>query len=133
MTRTTTTKEINAKVECIIPILNVRNFSASIDYYVNVLGFRVEWDWGDPPDVGSVERDDFSIMLVEEGQGHPGTWIWMGVEDAEQYYEEYKLSGAKIREHPVNYPWAYEFRVEDLDGHVLRIGSGPKADEHHHH
>ena len=133
MSSTTIVKDTGAKVECIIPILNVKNLAASMDYYVNVLGFRVEWDWGDPPDVGSVERDNFSIMLVEAGQGHPGTWIWMGVEDAEQYYEEYKLSGAKIHEHPVNYPWAYEFRVEDLDGHVIRIGSGPKEDEHHHH
>ena len=133
MSSDTTVKGTDAKVECIIPILNVTNLAASRDYYVNVLGFRVEWDWGDPPDVGSVERDDFSIMLVEDGQGHPGTWVWMGVEDAEEFYEEYKISGAKIREHPVNYPWAYEFRVEDLDGHVIRIGSGPKEDEHHHH
>ena len=131
MSSTATMKDTGAKVECIIPILNVRNFSASIDYYVNVLGFRVEWDWGDPPDVGSVERDGFSIMLVEEGQGHPGTWIWMGVEEADQYYEEYKASGARIHEQPANYPWAYEFRVEDLDGHVLRIGSGRKEDEPH--
>lgn len=133
MSSTTAVKETDAKVECIIPILNVRNFSASIDYYVNVLGFRVEWDWGDPPDVGSVARDDCSIMLVEAGQGHAGTWLWMGVEDAEEYYEEYKASGAKIREHPINYPWAYEFRVEDLDGHVIRIGSAPKEDGPHDH
>ena len=129
----TTVKGTAAKVECIIPILNVRNFAASIDYYVNVLGFRLEWDWGDPPDVGSVERDDCSIMLVEAGQGHAGTWLWMGVEDAEEYYKEYKARGAKIREQPINYPWAYEFRVEDLDGHVIRIGSAPKEDEPHDH
>ena len=49
----------------------------------------------------------------------------MGVEDGDQYYEEYKASGAKIREHPVNYPWAYEFRVEDLDGprYTNRVGT----------
>lgn len=133
MSSATTAKGTDAKVECIIPILNVKNFSASIEYYVNVLGFRKEWDWGDPPDVGSVERDDCSIMLVEAEQGHPGTWLWMGVEDAEEYYKEYKASGAKIREHPINYPWAYEFRVEDLDGHVIRIGSGPKEDGSHNH
>lgn len=131
MPNATTAKGTDTKVECIIPILNVKSLAASMNYYVNVLGFRLEWDWGDPPDVGSVERDGFSIMLVEEGQGHPGTWIWMGVEDADQYYEEYKTNGARIHEHPVNYPWAYEFRVKDLDGHVLRIGSGRKEDEPH--
>ena len=35
--------------------------------------------------------------------------------------------GARIRDAPQNYPWAYEFSVEDPDGHVLRIGSEPKA------
>ncbi|RKU11614.1 bleomycin resistance family protein [Candidatus Poribacteria bacterium] len=133
MSSTTTVKGIDAKVECIIPILNVKSLAASMDYYVNVLGFRVEWDWGDPPDVGSVERDGYSIMLVEGEQGHAGTWLWMGVEDGDRYYEEYKASGARIHEHPVNYPWAYEFRVEDLDGHVIRIGSGPKDNESHDH
>ena len=133
MTSTTTADGTAPEVECIIPILNVKNLAASIDYYVNVLGFRVEWQWGDPPDVGSVARDNHSIMLVEAEQGHPGTWVWMGVEDGDQYYEEYKANGAKIREHPVNYPWAYEFRVEDLDGHVIRIGSAPKEDRTHEH
>ena len=131
MSSTTTAKETNTKLECIIPILNVKNFLASIDYYVNVLGFKKDWDWGDPPDFGCVSRDDYSIMLCEDGQGHPGTWLWMGVEDADEFYKEYRASGAIIRDEPVNYPWAYELRVEDLDGHVLRIGSGPKEDEPH--
>lgn len=30
---------------------------------------------------------------------------------------------------PTNYPWALGMQVEDLDGNVLRLGSGPKADE----
>ena len=85
----------------------------------------------DPPDFGGVSRDNYSIMLCEDGQGHPGTWLWMGVEDADEFYEEYKASGATIRDEPVNYPWAYEMRVEDLDGHVLRIGASPKEDEPH--
>ena len=71
MANTTAGKGADAKVECIIPILNVRNFSASIDYYVTVLGFRKEWDWGDPPDIGSVVRDNYSIMLCEPATESP--------------------------------------------------------------
>ena len=129
MSNGTTTKESDHKVEGITPILNVKNLAASIDYYVNVLGFTKDWDWGDPPDFGGVSRDGVSIMLCEGGQGHPGTWIWIGVEDAEAFYDEYKASGATIRETPTNRAWAYELKVEDLDGHVLRIGSAPKTDE----
>ena len=38
---------------------------------------------------------------------------------------------SKCQELPCEHSWAYEMRVEDLDGHVLRIGSGPKEDEPH--
>ena len=64
-------------------------------------------------------------MLCQGGQGQAGTWIMIGVEDVGELYEEYKASGAKIREVPTNYPWAYEMRVEDLDNHVLRFRSEP--------
>lgn len=43
-------------------------------------------------------------------------------------HEEYKTAGATIRHAPENYPWAYEMKVEDPDGHVLRFGSEPRTD-----
>lgn len=124
-----TTKRPETKFACIIPILNVENVAASIEYYVEVLGFKKDWEWGDPPGFGSVSRDKCYIMLCQSGQGQTGTWIWIGVEDVGELYEEYRASGAKIREVPTNYPWAYEMRVEDLDNHVLRFGSEPESDE----
>lgn len=129
MSNTNAAKETDGKVERIVPILNVKNLAASLDYYVNALGFTKDWDWGDPPNFAGVSRDDCSIMLCEGGQGHPGTWIWIGVGDAGALYKEYKACGAAIQETPTNYPWAYEFRIEDPDGHILRIGSSPRADK----
>jgi catechol 2,3-dioxygenase-like lactoylglutathione lyase family enzyme len=29
--------------ECVIPILRVRSLSASLDYYLDVLGFEIDW------------------------------------------------------------------------------------------
>ena len=60
--------------------------------------------------------------------GSAATWLWIGVEDVESLYEEYKASGARILRPPQNYPWAFEMHVEDPDGHVLRFGSEPRAD-----
>ena len=31
-------------------------------------------------------------------------------------------------EPPTNYSWAYEFKIQDPDGHVLRFGSEPLKD-----
>jgi Glyoxalase/Bleomycin resistance protein/Dioxygenase superfamily len=96
----------------------------SIRYYVDVLGFdKAEWS---NDDFTSVNRDRAGIYLCRGGQGRPGTWAWIGVEDVATLYEEYKASGAKIRHAPANYSWALEMKVEDPDGHVLRFGSEPK-------
>src|SRR5579863_10421077 len=113
-------------VECIIPILRVSNLAASIRFYVDVLGFKVNWGGEEESTFASVSRSGRAIMLSQGEQGHPGTWIWIGVEDIEPLFAEYCAKGVKIRERPTNYPWAYEMKIEDPDGHVLRFGSEPK-------
>jgi len=113
-------------VECIIPILRVNNLAASIRFYVDVLGFKVNWGGEDGSSFASVSRDGKSIMLSQGEQGHPGTWMWIGVEDIEPLFAEYSAKGAEILEKPTNYPWAYEMKIADPDGHVLRFGSEPQ-------
>jgi predicted enzyme related to lactoylglutathione lyase len=110
-----------AKVEGIEPILSVRDLAASVQYYVQALGFtQTSWAY---PTFTAVKRDGCQIFLCEGEQGRPGTWIWIGVDDADVLYEEYRRSGANVRHAPRNYPWALEFHVEDPDGHILRFGS----------
>ena len=109
------------------PILSVRDMAASLKYYVDVLGFK-NADWGGD-EFTHVSRDGAGIYLSQGEQGHPGTWVWVGVEDVAALFEEYKASGAKIRTPPQNYPWAYEMTVSDADGHVLRVGSEPRDDQ----
>lgn len=109
-----------------VPILSVVNLTASIDYYVNVLGFKMDWQYGG---TASVSRDKSGLMLCEGAQGSPGTWVWIGVTDAERLFDEYVARGTKIFMKPTNFSWAYEFRIEDPDGHVLRFGSDPKPDK----
>ena len=110
--------------ECTIPVLNVRKFAASMDYYINKLGFSKKWDWGDPPTFGCVTRGKVDIFLCEGGQGQPGTWMCIFIEDVDALHEEYQTSGAIIRQPPTNMPWGIrEMNVQDLDGHRFRMGS----------
>jgi catechol 2,3-dioxygenase-like lactoylglutathione lyase family enzyme len=108
------------------PIFRVRSVSASIEYYVDVLGYKVDWQVGG---FASVSRDRCKIFLSEGDQGNPGAWVWIGVEDADALFDEYQTKGAKVRHPPTNYSWAYEMQVEDLDGNILRLGSDPKSDQ----
>ncbi len=109
------------------PILSVKHMPASVQYYVEKLGF-LNADWGND-DFTAVTRDGACIYLCRGSQGKLGTWAWVGVEDVAVLYEEYSASGARIHHPPRNYPWALEIHVEDPDGHVLRFGSEPSTDQ----
>lgn len=112
--------------ERVIPILRVDDLVRSVDYYVRVLGFTL--DWQDPGVLASVSRDRCVLYLAEGDQGHPGSWVWIGVENVESLYVEYVTRGAAVRMPPSNYPWALEMHVQDPDGNVLRFGSEPRTD-----
>jgi len=109
--------------EATTPILRVQNVEASIHYYVDQLGFKLNWQ---TPYFASVSRGRCTIFLSQGDQGHTGSWTWIGVGDADALLEEYRRTGAKIRHLPTNYSWAYEMQVEDPDGNILRCGSESK-------
>ena len=108
------------------PILRVEDMARAVRYYVDVLGFE-QASWGDDH-FGCVSRGGASIYLARGEQGHTGSWVWIGVSDAEAVHAEIAARGARIRHGPTNYSWALEVRVEDPDGNVLRMGSDPKTD-----
>jgi len=114
------TREAPTEFEGVNPILRVGDLTASIEYYVQVLGFKLDWRHEDI--IASVSRGRCHIFLCEGDQGNPGSWVWIGVGDAGALFEEYKGRRARIRNPPANFPWAYEMQVEDLDGNVLRMG-----------
>ena len=58
--------------ENVSPILRVADVEASIKYYVEVLGFKVNWQ---VPGFASVGRGRCGIMLCENEQGNPGTSV----------------------------------------------------------
>ena len=111
-------------IENVTPILRVQDLEVSRHYYTEKLGFALDWDTGG---MISVSRDRKSIMLCERQQGQPGTWLWIGVDDADVLFAEFSAKGAHIRSPPQNFSWAYEFAIEDPDGHVLRFGAEPKS------
>ena len=123
------------------PILCVENAARSVEYYVGALGFHLGWAWSGveqrflpPGDVVGVEfalvgRGKVQIMISEKSQGAPGMWLHLDVDSAAQVdalCAEWSRNGAQILEVPVVRPWGtYEMRVQDPDGHVLRVSSPP--------
>lgn len=114
------------KFEGVTPILRVEDIARSVDYYVQKLGFEIDFQ---TPGFVSVRRDRCCLFLCEGDQGNPGSWVWVGVEDVDALFEQYRQAGVHVRNPPTNYAWAREMQVEDPDGNVLRLGSESKSDQ----
>ena len=116
------------------PILNVASVEASIEHYTSVLGFNKDWDWPaeeEDKTFASVSNGEVHVFLAENSQGARPVWIYYNVGDVDKLHEEYVAAGAVVSQEPGDRPWgAREMLVEDLDGHVLRIGGPPSAGEH---
>ena len=106
-----------------VPILYSSDVLKSLTYYVEILGFESSWDWGNPPTFGGVSKDSVEIFFCEKGQGNPGTWLSVMVDNVDEFYETIKARGAKILAAPESMEWGMrEMLVEDPDGHKIRFG-----------
>lgn len=109
------------KLNHVNPILNVSDLRASIDFYTRIVGFELYHIFGDPGDFAIVGRDGEQVYLCEQGQGSAGTWLAVFVAEPAALYEHLQAN-----EVTVLMPYdgsGREFRVEDPDGHVLRVFS----------
>jgi catechol 2,3-dioxygenase-like lactoylglutathione lyase family enzyme len=112
------------RIDNIKPILTVSDMNQSLAFYIDILGFK-KADWGDENFTG-INRDNTELYLCKNGQGFPGTWIMIGFEgDIFSLHQTLKSKGVKINLPPTNFYWAYEMRIEDPDGHILRFGTDP--------
>ena len=82
MSATEAPRETAVRFGGVCPVLPVRDLAASLGHYVRVLGFTIDWE--DGTGFASVSRGRCTIFLCEGEQGHPGTWIWIGVDDADR-------------------------------------------------
>jgi len=116
------------RIENITPVLYVQDMSRSLAFYVDILGFK-NAEWGDQ-NFTSVGRDNSGLYLCKGGQGNPRTWIWIGFDgDIFSFHQQLISKGVTIKLPPTNFSWAYEIRIEDPDGHVLRFGTEPNNQE----
>lgn len=112
------------EIGCARPIFTVEDLRASQRYYRDVLGFRLDWEDGDPADFGSVSRSELQLFMCQRCQGHPGGWIWAFAKDVDKLHDELAGKGAVIKMAPTNMPWGIrEMHVADPDGNTIRFGS----------
>ena len=113
------------------PIFATADVEASMAYYVDVLGFRSEWKWGEPPTIGSVAHGNVSVMLSLQpdlARRVAGHEHWFKGDDTDALYADHRARGAKIVDDIADRPWGVrEYVVEDPSGYRLRFASPPSG------
>jgi uncharacterized glyoxalase superfamily protein PhnB len=98
----------------------------SVEHYRDVLGFRVEFTYGEPAFYAGVERDNVAIHLqaASETKRQPGHGaINVFVTGVDALYQELKSRGARTMEEPADRPYGMrDFDIVDLDGNQLCFG-----------
>lgn len=106
-----------------IPVLSVADLKRSESYFRDTLGFRLEWEYGEPPDFASVSRGDARFFLCQRCPGKQ-SWTMVFTRDVDQLHHEIRGKGALVRRPPTDMPWNLrEMLVADRDGNVIRFGS----------
>ena len=82
------------EIECIIPILQVRDLNASIDYYTRALGFSIDWK---TQTLVSLSRDGRAIMVCAVA-GRRARYCGYGF-----YPTSYHVNVASQEDRPMNY------------------------------
>jgi catechol 2,3-dioxygenase-like lactoylglutathione lyase family enzyme len=104
----------------------VQDVLRSVEHYRDVLGFRVEFTYGEPTFYAGVERDSVAIHLqaASETKRQPGHGaINVFVTGVDALYQELKSRGARTTEEPADRPYGMrDFDIVDLDGNQLCFG-----------
>jgi catechol 2,3-dioxygenase-like lactoylglutathione lyase family enzyme len=124
------TVRTGAKLIAIAPQFLVCDLQAACDFYVDRLGFRLAFTYGDF--YAGVERDGIMIHLklsdtpdlsrqVKQREDHLDVYI--SVEDAAALYAEYQSRGVVFAQPLEVKPWGMrEFVVWDSSGYILHFG-----------
>lgn len=112
-----------------VPILFVRDVSASAAFYRDTLGFAIDFLHGAPPFYGSVSRGNACLHLrfvknptfAALAAGEVSLILATAeVNDVQALFEEFNTRGADIAQPPTKQNWGgTDFHVRDPDGNVI--------------
>ena len=125
----------------VIPVFLVDDVIETVEYYRDILGFEVDFVYGEPPVYGSVSRDDAILNFTmsdslgrrnsvsKAGVGN-GVDAYIVVSDVDDVYEELKQHGAKIVVEPESHDYGMrEFQIEDLNEYRLILAEEIELDD----
>jgi catechol 2,3-dioxygenase-like lactoylglutathione lyase family enzyme len=109
----------------VIPTLRITNCERSKAYYVQTLGFTVDWEHRFEPGFPvfmSISRDGMQIYLSQHsGDCQVGGLVHFVIPDVDAWFAEFRDRGALVVEAPNDDLGFRNMTVRDADGNQLRF------------
>ncbi len=125
-----TTEDVEAAVDRrlphVIPTLRITDYARSRAFYVDRLGFEVNWEHRFEPGLpvfAQITRDGMTLFLTEHrGDCPTGALVHVLVPDVDSWYAELRGRGAEIGQPPSqSLQGVRDMTVVDPDGNKLRF------------
>jgi uncharacterized glyoxalase superfamily protein PhnB len=110
-------------------VLMVTDVRQTLAWYRDVLGFHIDFEYGDPPTharVSSGDRDHASAARIRFEKGPASVnatsscYLYLHVgEGMDELCEELRARGVEISAAPTDRPWGRQFSIRDLNGYTL--------------
>jgi len=112
----------------VFPQLRMTNWVRTRAFYVDGLGFSVDWEHRFQPNLpvfAQITRDGLSLFLTEHaGDCQVGGAAYLVVDDVDELFREIAGRGITPAEPPGDTEWhAREMTVVDPDGNTLRFST----------
>ncbi|HET6279824.1 MAG TPA: glyoxalase superfamily protein [Polyangia bacterium] len=109
-----------------MPTLRITSYPKSRAFYVDGLGFSIDWEHRFEPHLPvfmQVSRDDMAFFLTEHaGDCPPGGLIHLYVADVDKWFEEFLARGVPVREPPnEGLPSLRSMSIVDPDGNRIQF------------
>lgn len=117
------------KINSSASVIPVSDLDAALRHYIEVLGFREEFRFGQ---YAGIKRDECHIHLSQQGNpntSEPGTGaVYIFCDEVDSYFAEIVNRGANVAEQPRDYDYGMrDFVVRDRDGNRLSFGAPSNA------
>lgn len=118
-------------MELAVPVLPVDDLAVAKQFYVDRLGFDLDWEATEDGRTGllGIRRGSIQITLDCPMTGHGReACVSLRVEDADRYYAEWSARATMLRA-PHDEPWgARTFDLQDPFGNTIFVMGPPRRD-----
>ena len=107
------------------PFLGTNDLPATLDFYIEKLGFTQAWEWGEPAELAAVCRDEVELTLASRADAKPGgiSRLYLHIDGIDSYHAQLQAAGVVITVAIADRPYGMrDFNITDPAGNVLCFG-----------